>query len=175
MHYVILLASHYGVDILPIDILIIKRRLLFLGSIERAETSDVCYQVLHSDVSNGQRARGSTLSYRRSIKRDLKIIGIDSKTWQVLALNEKSWRSAIDKGVESYLRSWMLYRKSNTIYGSNEISDRGRKVKELTSEMFDRKRIFVDMVSRVERKKKVTRESLICQTESIDLSFVEDL
>jgi len=46
---VILLASRYGIiEILPIDIHIVKRRLIFLGEIKRAEPRSLCYQVLHS-------------------------------------------------------------------------------------------------------------------------------
>jgi len=162
---VILLASRYGIEILPIDIHIVKRRLIFLGEIERAGPRNICYQVLHSDLVNGYRNKGSYLSYRRSIKSDLKIIGVELGNWQVLASNEKLWRSIIDKGVDSYMRRWLLFRKTNTSYGFDEISDRGEKVKNLTAEMFNRKRIFVDTKSRAERKES--------SHNSLEISFME--
>jgi hypothetical protein len=161
---VLLLASRYGIEILPIDIVIMKRRLIFLGDVERAGPRSICYQVLHSVAVNGVRERGSFLSYRRSLKSDLKIVGIEPENWQKLASDEKSWRSAIDKGVDFYLRRWLLSKKSNTLYGpDDEISERGRNVKKLTAEMLNSKRIFVDTRSRAERR----------SVESLDMSFNE--
>jgi len=160
---VLLLASRYGIEILPIDIVIMKRRLIFLGEVERAGPRSICYQALHSVAVNGVRERGSFLSYRRSIKSDLKIVGIEPENWQKLASDEKSWRSTIDKGVDFYLRRWLLFKKSNTLYGHDEISERGRKVKELSVEMLNSKRIFVDTRSRSERR----------SIESLDMSFHE--
>ena len=160
----LLLASRYGIEILPIDIVIMKRRLIFLGDVERAGPRSICYQVLHSVAVNGVRERGSFLSYRRSLKSDLKIVGIEPENWQKLASDEKSWRSAIDKGVDFYLRRWLLSKKSNTRYGpDDEISERGRNVKKLTAEIFNSKRIFVDTRSRAERR----------SIESLDMSFNE--
>ena len=83
----------------------------------------------------------------------------------MLASNEKLWRSIIDKGVDSYMRRWLLFRKTNTSYGFDEISDRGEKVKNLTAEMFNRKRIFVDTKSRAERKES--------SHNSLEISFME--
>jgi len=90
---VLLLARHYGVDIMPLEILISTRRLLLLGSCEKMDANRLCHQVIHADLGAGSRKKGSKISFRSAVKSDLKKFGL-TEIWKSIAvLSEKQWRA----------------------------------------------------------------------------------
>ena len=104
---VLQIVSSYGVRIRPVEVIIRERRLRWLGHIERAGPSHLLYIVLHSQANNGSRARGKQQhAYRHAVVEDMKRAGINTKTWQTLALDRKQWRLAITQGVEAMTANW---------------------------------------------------------------------
>jgi hypothetical protein len=138
---VLLLARRYEVDILPLEILIARRRLILFGACERMEPHRLCYQVLHSDLEEGGRKKGSRNSFRSYVKSDLIKFGIH-ESWKDQVVSEKDWIRVVKKGSLEYFRQWVIQRFKNKKYKEGDITERGRKVKELTKEMLCSMRIF---------------------------------
>ena len=78
--------------------LLIKRKLRYLGYIERS--GDLCLQrtLLHRGLDIGKRNIGRTLlGYRDSLKHTLRLFGITISAWSEIALNKRRWRSIYGK------------------------------------------------------------------------------
>jgi hypothetical protein len=139
---VLLLARRYGVDIMPLEILISTRRLLFLGSCEKMAVDRVCHKLLHSDLEGGSRRKGSWITFRSSIKCDLKKFGLID-TWKNRAvLSEKDWRAAVKTGSMVAFRRWLIEKHHWRVYKVGEITAKGRAVKEMSVEMLSSMRVY---------------------------------
>ena len=138
---VLLLTRQHGVDVLPLEILIARRRLIYFGACERMESHRLCYQILHSDLEAGSRKKGSRNSFRSYVKSDLKKFGLLDE-WKNQVMSEKDWIRAVNKGSSGYFRQWVIQKYKNKKYKEGEISERGRKIKESTKEMICSMRIF---------------------------------
>ena len=86
-----MLASHYGVEILPVEVVLRKKRLNFISQVECLGSKSLCYQVLHSDTTLGNRKKGNLNTFRSNFKRDLELFHIPVDTWQILAKDNKKW------------------------------------------------------------------------------------
>jgi hypothetical protein len=141
---VLMLCEKYDVKIIPIEHIIIKRRLFYLGNILRRNEDDLCYKILHSDIKDGKRSRGTYKNYRSTIKEDLKRLYIPYGEIKVIVKNEKVWEDLIIKNLQCLFRKFCLSRKSETIYDNSNITQRGMTVKENTLLQLKKKRIFIE-------------------------------
>jgi hypothetical protein len=139
-----MLCEKYGVKIIPIEHIIIKRRLFYLGNVLRRNEDDLCYKILHSDIKDGKRSRGTNKNYRSTIKEDLKRLYIPYDEIKVIVKNEKVWEDLIIKNLQCLFRKFCLSRKSETIYDNSNITNRGMTVKENTLLQLKKQRIFIE-------------------------------
>ena len=119
--HILMLARRYGVEIFPVEIIISKRRLIFLGQIECLGPSNMCYQVIHADVTDGSRTKGNISNYRCSIRSDLNKFGIDTKEWSIMAKQSKKWICSVNRGFNLCFRSWIFKHMSYTIPQEGDI------------------------------------------------------
>jgi hypothetical protein len=141
---ILMLCEKYDVKIIPIEHIIIKRRLVYLGNILRRNEEDLCFKILHSDIKDGKRSRGNNINYRSTIKDDLKRLHIAYDEFKVIVKNEKVWEDLITKSLHCLFRKFCLTRKSETIYDDSNITKRGMTVKENTLLQLKKQRIFIE-------------------------------
>lgn len=110
-------ASSCGVTIVPLEVVIRKRRLMYLGHILRQDTTSLLYQMFHSEIQDGKRRRGGQeQSFRRSIISDLDFFNIGYSTvaeYASLKDNCKDiavWRKCVQSGSVSGLAKWLSER-----------------------------------------------------------------
>ena len=134
---ILMLARCHGVEIFPVEIVLRRRRLIFLGQIECSGPSNMCYQLLHSDVMEGARCKGNVINYRSSIKDDMKKFDISADEWSYLVKRPKEWIAAIDRGFSLYFRNWIHSNMSLTVLEEGELTNedgsintRGLKLRE---------------------------------------------
>ena len=143
-----MLANKYNSEILPIEFIVRKRRMIYFGKVSRMDESRLCYILMHSDTFDGVRSRGACQggNFRSTIKKDLEELNIPSDCWKDRrGIEEKSWDKMIETRTEFAFRKWCLHGMSETIYGTNDITDLGREVKKSTLNELKRKRIFIEV------------------------------
>ena len=98
-------ASSCGVTILPLEVVIRKRQLTYLGHILRQDTNSLLYQMFHSEWQDGKRRRGGQeQSFRRSIMSDLDCFNIAYRTAEEYSSLKDTckkaevWRKCVDTG-----------------------------------------------------------------------------
>jgi hypothetical protein len=167
---VLLLARRYGVDIMPLEILISTRRLLLLGSCEKMDASRLCHQVIHADLGAGSRKKGSKLSFRSAVKSDLKKFGLTESWKSIAVLSEKQWRAAVKKGSKEYFRQWVMERYQGKVYEKGEITAKGREIKSISEEMLSGMRIFVSKTKSTpsRRRGKVFADEVSCTWDELE-------
>jgi hypothetical protein len=167
---VLLLARRYGVDVMPLEILISTRRLLFLGSCEKMAVDRVCHKLLHSDLEGGSRSKGSWITFRSSIKCDLKKFGLID-TWKNRAvLSEKDWRAAVKKGSMVAFRRWLIEKHHWRVYKVGEITAKGRAVKEMSAEMLSSMRVYpTGETNRATRSGRAFADEVSCTWNELEL------
>lgn len=104
-------TKRYNAELLPVEAVIRRRRLLFLGHVERMDVSRLPYRVLHGELSRGIRPKGkSERQFRHSVKEDLQKFDIPEKTWQYLAHDKKKWKATVNQGLVTFLARWRADR-----------------------------------------------------------------
>jgi len=144
----LMLANKYDSEIVPIEYIVRKRRMIYFGKVSRMDESRLCYILMHSDTFDGTRSRGACLggNYRSTIKKDLEELNISSECWKDRrGMEEKLWSKMIETRTEYAFKKWCLHGMSETIYGTNDITDLGREVKKNTLNELKRKRIFIEV------------------------------
>ena len=144
----LMLASKYDSEILPIEIIVRKRRLMFFGKVSSMDENRLCYILMHSDTVDGARPRGPCFggNYRSTIKKDLEEFSIHSECWKDRKIVEEvPWSKLIEKRTDSAFKKWCLHGMSETIYGTNDITKLGREIKANTLDELKRKRIFIEV------------------------------
>ncbi len=92
---VIRINNSYGVHLRLVEAIVRERRLRWLGHIERLGPDHLLYIVLHSQATNGSRARGKQPhAYRHAAVEDLKKAKIDTKTWQTVESCDSTGRAS---------------------------------------------------------------------------------
>ena len=134
---ILMLASHYGVEILPVEVVLRKKRLNFISQVECLGSKSLCYQVLHSDTTLGNRKKGNLNTFRSNFKRDLELFHIPVDTWQILAKDNKKWVNMIDTGVKLCFRKWLLDHRSIRYHAPEDLTERGKKLRSLASIKFN--------------------------------------
>ena len=110
-------ASSCGVTILPLEVVIRKRQLTYLGHILRQDTTSLLYQIFHSEWQDGKRRRGGQeQSFRRSIMSDLDCFNISYSTAEEYSSlkdtckESEVWKKCVDIGSTSCLSKWLSER-----------------------------------------------------------------
>ena len=96
--------------------MVIKRKLRYLGHIERSDDYSLQRILLHGELNIGRRNSGRPLiGYRDSLKSALRLFGIDTSTWAEIALDKRRWRNIINKeGGSIYMREWFRIRNERS-------------------------------------------------------------
>ena len=131
----LMLASRYGVEIFPVEVVFRKKRLNFIAQVECLGPQSMCYQILHSDTTFGNRKKGNLCNFRSNFKRDLELFNIPINTWQLLARDKKVWAKNVDIGVKICFRTWLLDHRS--FRNHEDITERGKKLRDLASITFN--------------------------------------
>ena len=115
---------------------------MFFGKVSSMDESRLCYILTHSDTVDGVRSRGACFggNYRNTIKKDLEEFSIHSECWKDRKI---VWSKLIEKRTDSAFKKWCLHGMSETIYGTNDITNLGREIKASTLNELKRKRIFI--------------------------------
>ena len=103
---------------------------------------------MHSDTFDGTRSRGACLggNYRSTIKKDLEELNISPECWKDRrGMEQKLWNKVVETRTEYAFKKWCLHGMSETIYGTNDITDLGREVKKSTLNELKRKWIFIEI------------------------------
>ena len=78
-----------------------ERRLRWLGHVRRMDSGRIPKDLLYGELVEGKRPTGRPLlRYRDVCKKDMKACSIDFTTWESLAGDRSSWRSAVRCGVK---------------------------------------------------------------------------
>ena len=87
--------------------LVKKRRLLYLGNLDRLGDGALLKRVLHCEIVGGRRQRGGNEStFRTCVKRDLVDFDILPDRWQMENRVEKQWKTLVNKGCDVCLDKW---------------------------------------------------------------------
>ncbi len=97
----------------------------------------MCYQILHSETTFGNRKKGNLSTFRSNFKRDLELFNIPLKTWQLIANDKKKWSKKVNFGVKLCYRQWLLDHRSIRTYNTEDITERGKKLKKLALTTLD--------------------------------------
>ena len=110
---VIIEATDRGAIIIPIECLIAKRSLRFLGHVERMSDTTLQKIVIHSRLFEGVQKQGAPyLSYRHAIFKSLVNFGLHPNQWNVVGKDRQQWYSTIERqGVYSFIREWLKKRE----------------------------------------------------------------
>lgn len=127
----IMLTRKYGVEILPVEIVIRKRRLNFFGRINRIDKDTICYKLLHSDIMEGKRSKGGNVdgNYRSTIKSDMKEFSISFDSWNDSIQDSLKWTKLLEDGVNVSLRRFCISNMSETNYDEVNITQKGKTIK----------------------------------------------
>jgi len=60
-------------------------------------------------------------------------------------VEEVPWSKLIEKRTDSAFKKWCLHGMSETIYGTNDITNLGRETKASTLSELKRKRVFIEV------------------------------
>jgi hypothetical protein len=138
----LMLSYKNGVELLPIDILIRKRRLTYFGKIMQSKEYSLIKMIINSDVKGGKRRSGGVgKNYRSIIKDDFKQFDINILT----AFDSKLWLKILSVNTFNSFKKFCLMRMSETNYNEVHITDKGRKVKTNTIYQLNKMKIFISV------------------------------
>ena len=167
---ILMLCEKYGIKMVPIEHLIIKRRLFYLGNILRRNEDDLCFKILHSDIKDGRRSRGNNKNYRSIIKEDLKRLHIPYQNIKNSVKSEKEWECLVINKLECVFRNFCLTKKSDTFYDDSNITKKGLSLKMNTITQLKKKKIFIDYSTNRGRKDNLFDDDL-----GVDLQSLYDI
>ena len=146
----IMLTRKYGVEILPIEIVVRKRRLNFFGRVNRMDKETVCYKLLHSDIIEGKRTRGGQIegNYRSTIKSDMKEFNIKNDTWNDNVQDANKWSKIVEDGVIVSFRKFCINNMSETNYQEVNISQKGKTIKSNSLKELKKLKIMLEVTSK---------------------------
>ena len=79
-----------------------QRRLRWLGHVRRMEDGRIPKDILYGELALGRRTTGRPhLRYKDVCARDMKVVGIDSMSWEGLAADRTGWRSALKQHLKT--------------------------------------------------------------------------
>ena len=105
-------AKDAKVEILPFEITLRKRQLLYMGRIERQrDDSDVKF-VLHSEINGAKRPRGGRQSnFRKAVSDGLTRFNISRSDWMTVCReDERGWEKRVEEGGVFCLSEWLRKR-----------------------------------------------------------------
>ena len=105
-------AKEVKVEIVPFEITLRKRQLLYMGRIEsQRDESDVKF-VLHSEIKGAKRPPGGReANFRKSISDGLARFNISRSEWlTVCREDERGWRKRVEEGGVFCLGEWLSKR-----------------------------------------------------------------
>ena len=86
--------------------LLLKRRLRWLGHVQRMDNTRIPKQLLFAELSSGTRQRGRPLlRYKDVCKSSLICAGINHTAWEPLAADRTAWRAITSEGAKAYEES----------------------------------------------------------------------
>ena len=101
---------------LSIHLMLCQRRLRWLGHVHRMDDGRIPKDIMYGELASGRRPTGRpALRFRDVCKRDMKLININSNTWESLADNRSGWRYAVREGVktgEEKRKKWFEERRA---------------------------------------------------------------
>ena len=81
--------------------LLSQRRLRWLGHVHRMANRRIPKDMLYGELVTGTRTLGRPyLRYRDTCKRDMKVAGIDTSTWEAPANDRGHWRAVVNAGMK---------------------------------------------------------------------------
>ena len=81
--------------------LLSQRRLRWLGHVHRMANGRIPRDMLYGELVTGTRTVGRPyLRYRDTCKRDMKVAGIDTMTWEAAAGDRGHWRAVVKAGMK---------------------------------------------------------------------------
>ena len=87
---------------LSMHIMLCQRRLRWLGHVHRMDDGRIPKDIMYGELASGRRPTGRPAPRFRDVcKRDMKLININSNTWESLADNRSGWRYAVREGVKT--------------------------------------------------------------------------
>ena len=93
-------------------LILCKRRLRWPGHVRYMEDSCIPNDLLHGELATGCRSIvRAALRFKNVCKRDLKLTGIDTESWEALALDRDGWCHAVRSGVKKGEERTMLQLK----------------------------------------------------------------
>ena len=79
-----------------------QSRLRWLGHVRRMEDGQIPKDILYGELATGQRSVGRPqLRYKDVCKRDMKVLDINTNSWEDLAVDRTSWRSTLHKQLQA--------------------------------------------------------------------------
>ena len=86
-----------------IEAMVIKNQLRWSGHVVRMSDTRLPKQIMYSELETGKRTHGGQRKrYKDTLHRSLKQCFIRTQTWESLASDRNSWRSAVHKGVKIF-------------------------------------------------------------------------
>ena len=139
----LLMLSHkYGIQLLPIEIIIRRRRLTYFGKIMQSKEYSLIKLIINSDVKGGKRKSGGVgKNYRSIIKDDFKQLDLNIS----MAYDSKLWLKTLSVNTFNSFKNFCVMRMSETNYNKVHISDKGRKVKANTIYQLNKMKIFISV------------------------------
>jgi hypothetical protein len=129
-------AERLDVYIYPVHILIMQRKIRYLGEILRMKDDRTNIQLLHAVIEGGFRYAGKQpISYRGSLKKALLAFDFKLDNLVEQAKDEKKWNAALASGKEKCYTAWIKANTSTSIYQTSEITKEGQLVKVNTNKM----------------------------------------
>ena len=114
--YFIEKLSTAGVIFVPIEGSIRLARLKYLGHVQRMSDERHAKVVLHADVVGGSRMPGAQeANFRRCVREDMVLFGIDPSTWQTECMDREVWRNMCRQGLAKFRTGWLDVRVRATV------------------------------------------------------------
>ena len=86
---------------LSMHLILCKRRLRWLGYVCRMEDGRIPKDLLYGELAAGQRpVDRPALRFKDVCKCDLKCTGLDTDSWEALAVDRSCWRHAVSNGIQ---------------------------------------------------------------------------
>lgn len=79
-----------------------QRRLRWLGHVRRMDDGRIPKDILYEELRSGKRSTGrQQLRFKDVVKRDMKALDIDVRSWEDLAADRPRWRSTLLRQIKS--------------------------------------------------------------------------
>jgi len=86
---------------LSAHLMLCQRRLRWLGHVRRMDDGRIPKDIMYGELASGRRPISRpALRFKDACKRDMKLIDINSNTWESLADDRSGWRYAVREGVK---------------------------------------------------------------------------